>query len=430
MTPEPEPHQEPAPHQEPQTHPEPRTSQAAAHVRAIIGGLILLTLLWLIPDAAVAPGQETVTLEHGRIVSVAAADPETGIATAQVEILDGERAGERVTAEIAGATGAEAGAGASPAASYAPGDEVVLQVSETPEGDFIAIADRWRAPLLAGVMATFALLVVLVAGWRGVRALIALALTVGAVYKILLPLLIAGWEPVSLAVLTGSAVTLVTLLLTEGWRRSTLAAAIGTFGALLATAIIAALVTAAAQFSVLQGSEDVGFLRGMIGIDVDLSGLLLASVILGALGVLDDVTVTQAMTVEELARSDPAASRGTLAARAMNVGRAHIAATVNTLVLAYVAASLPLLLLFALAAQPMGALASTETVAVEIVRAVVGSMGIVLAVPFTTFVAARLTHRDTTAADRARRMARRQAAGAARPAERDVSVSDGDSSIQ
>jgi uncharacterized membrane protein len=141
----------------------------------------------------------------------------------------------------------------------------------------------------------------------------------------------------------------------------------------------------------------------MIGLDVDLGGLLLASVILGALGVLDDVTITQAVTVEELIRSDPAASRGTVVARAMNIGRSHIAATVNTLVLAYVAASLPLLLLFALAAQPIGALASSETVAVEIVRAVVGSMGIVLAVPFTTFVAVRITRRDRrgTAATRA-----------------------------
>jgi uncharacterized membrane protein len=314
-----------------------------------------------------------------------------------VTILDGAREGEVVTADIG--TGAAVGPGtAAPGAVapvYAPGDEVVLQVATTPEGEFIAVSDRWRVPLLVGVIGLFALMVVVVAGWRGVRALLALALTVGVVVKILLPLLIAGWNPVVLAVATGSAVTLVTLLLTEGWRRSTAAAAIGTFAALLATALIAALVTAAAQFTVLQGSEDVGFLQGMIGADVELSGLLLASIILGALGVLDDVTVTQAITVEELARSDPSLSRSAVAGRAMNVGRSHIAATVNTLVLAYVAASLPLLLLFALSAQPIGALASTETVAVEVIRAVVGSMGIVLAVPFTTFVAARLVAHGT-----------------------------------
>jgi uncharacterized membrane protein len=377
-------------------HGAPRPTDAAGHVHAIVGGLFLLVLLWLIPDPAAIPAAEGVTLEHARVVTVSPADPETGVVTAEVLILDGPRAGEQVRAEVAGATGAgpgEPGVGPLVGPVYAAGDEVILQVSTTPDGDFVAVSDRWRVPLLAGVVGLFALLVTVVAGWRGVRALLALALTVAVAYKVLLPLLVAGWDPVVLAVATGSAVTLVTLLLTEGWRRSTFAAAVGTFAALLATALIAAIVTGVARFSVLQGSEDVGFLQGMIGVDVELGGLLLASVILGALGVLDDVTITQAVTVEELARSDPAASRGAIAARAMNVGRAHIGATVNTLVLAYVAASLPLLLLFALAAQPIGALASTEIVAVEVVRAVVGSIGIVLAVPFTTFVAARLVPR-------------------------------------
>lgn len=395
-------------------HPQPPSSQAADHVRVIIGGLFILALLWLVPDPGLAAAPGSPTLEHGRVVSLLRADAETGLVRAEVEILDGERSGKRVTADIAGPTGAgpaQAGGAGGSRADYAPGDEVVLQISAGPEGEFIAISDRWRVPLLAAVLVVFGLLVTVVAGWRGVRALVALTFTVGVAYKILLPLLIAGWDPVVLAVLTGSGVTLVTLLLTEGWRRSTFAAVAGTFAALLATALIAAVVTATARFSVLQGSEDVGFLQGMIGLDVDLGGLLLASVILGALGVLDDVTITQAVTVEELIRSDPAASRGTIVARAMNIGRSHIAATVNTLVLAYVAASLPLLLLFALAAQPIGALASSETVAVEIVRAVVGSMGIVLAVPFTTFVAVRIArhdrhHRATTSPDPVIAMAR------------------------
>jgi uncharacterized membrane protein len=130
-----------------------------------------------------------------------------------------------------------------------------------------------------------------------------------------------------------------------------------------------------------------------MGTSFDLGGLLLAGVILGALGVLDDVTITQAATVAELAEADPLASRAALAGRAMNVGRSHIAATVNTLVLAYVAASLPLLLLFAVGGQTPATIASTELVAIEIIRALVGSIGIVAAVPFTTFVAAWLVPR-------------------------------------
>jgi len=121
---------------------------------------------------------------------------------------------------------------------------------------------------------------------------------------------------------------------------------------------------------------------------------LLAAVIFGALGVLDDVTITQAATVAELADADPRASRTMLVSRAMNVGRSHIAATLNTLVLAYVAASLPLLLLFAVGRQSPATIASTELVAVEVVRALVGSMGIVAAVPLTTFIAAWLVPRN------------------------------------
>jgi uncharacterized membrane protein len=374
-----------------ETAPTP-SGRTASHVRAIVGALILLCLLWLVPTPApeATDGQGTVTLEHGRVVAVLPPDPETGLTEATVLILDGERAGDRVRAAMAAPGMAPAPDDPPP---FAPGDEVVLQVSSSPDGELVAITDRWRAPLLLAVVGLFALLVVLVAGWRGVRALVALALTVGVVSRILLPLLADGWNPVLLAVLTGAGVTLVTLVLTEGLRRSTAAALVGTFGALLATGLVAAAVTAAARFSVLQGSEDVGFLQGMLGSDVDLSGLLLASVILGALGVLDDVTVTQAVTVDELARSDPSASRGTLAARAMGIGRSHIAATMNTLVLAYVAAALPLLLLITVSAQPVAALASTEVIAVEVVRAIVGSMGIVLAVPLTTLVAARLVPR-------------------------------------
>lgn len=372
-----------------------------SHLRAVVGGLALLAAVLLLPAPAPAlpdaPGGDGLTLEHARIVSIDAVDPETLGRTAEVLILDGARAGETVTADLGVPTTGSASAAldgtGGPVADFAPGDEVILQVATSPDGEFVAVADRWRAPLLGWLVAGFALLVVLVAGWRGFRALLALALTVAVVVRWLLPLLIAGWDPVALAVATGAGVTVATLLLTEGPRRSTLAAAVGTFGALVATALLAAVVTDAARFSVLQGSEEVGFLRSLVGVDLELGGLLLASVILGALGVLDDVTITQAVAVEELAAADPSASRATLAGRAMRIGRAHIAATVNTLVLAYVAASLPLLLLFALAPQPLGTIASGEFVAVEVIRSIVGSVGIVLAVPFTTFVAARLVPR-------------------------------------
>jgi uncharacterized membrane protein len=190
-----------------------------------------------------------------------------------------------------------------------------------------------------------------------------------------------------------SGVTLVTFLLTEGARRQTMAAAIGTAISLTLVAVLAVVFDELARFTPLRGSESAGFLISMGGTELDLGGLVLAAVIFGALGVLDDVTVTQAATVQELYEADPRIGRWPLAGRAMNVGRSHIAATVNTLVLAYVGASLPLIVLFAAGRQDPLLITSGEVVAVEVVRALVGSIGIVAAVPVTTAIAVSLVGR-------------------------------------
>jgi uncharacterized membrane protein len=158
-------------------------------------------------------------------------------------------------------------------------------------------------------------------------------------------------------------------------------------------AIVATVFDTLSRFTPLRGSESAGFLISLGGTDVDLGGLVLAAVIFGALGVLDDVTVTQAATVQALWEADPGASRMQLAARAMNVGRSHIAATINTLVLAYVGASLPLIVLFAAGRQDPLLIVSGEVVAVEVVRALAGSIGIVAAVPVTTAIAVMLVGR-------------------------------------
>ena len=364
------------------------------HAPAILGGLVLLVAIALLPDLAPkSQADPAIRLDHGRITAIGATLPGAGGQSVHVLLLDGPRAGETVTADL---QVLGPGEGVAP---YDVGDEVIVQVSPSPDGEYVAISDHWRLPMLQWILFGFGLLVVVVGGWRGVRALIALALTIGVVVKIVLPLLLAGWDPVPLAVASASAVAVVTLLLTEGFRRSTLAAAIGTFAALALTAVLSAITLAAARFSLLQGNEEAGYLIGLIGGSFDLGGLLLAAIIFGALGVLDDVTITQAATVSELAEADPRASRATLAGRAMNVGRSHIAATLNTLVLAYVSASLPLLLLFAIGRQSPATIVSTELVAIEVVRTLVGSMGIVAAVPITTFVAAWLTPRS--ASDRA-----------------------------
>lgn len=374
-------------------HRSPRWRSALGQAPAVIGGLAIMVAVLALPDLGppATPQASTVTVHHARILSIHEADPATGGRTATVMVLDGPGAGTTITADL------ESVGAPRFTTPYEVGEDVIVEVSENPDGAFAAVTDRWRLPMLLALVGIFFLLVVLVGGWRGIRAVIALALTFAVALKVLLPLLMAGWDPVGLAVGCAAAITLLTFLLTEGLQRSTAAAALGTFAALALTAVTAAVATELARFTQLQGNEDVGYLRTLLGSDFDLSGLLLAAIILGALGVLDDVTITQAATVNELARADPGASRRTLIGRAMNVGRSHIAATVNTLVLAYVAAAMPLLLIFAAGRQPAATLASTEVVAVEIVRAMVGSIGIVAAVPLTTLFAVLLVRHEAPA---------------------------------
>jgi uncharacterized membrane protein len=358
------------------------------HAVALAGAAILLVGLWLLPDLAPPPTQASpVVLAHGRIVALIPRAVDEPGPNVRVEVLGGTRDGEVLEGYTQGPSGSQF------VPDYKVGDEVVVSLSLEPEGSFIAVSDRWRIPALAGIIGLFAASVVVVGGWRGVRSVLALVLSLGVIIKIVIPLLLAGWDPVPLAVGTASAVTVVTFLLTEGARRTTAAAAVGTFAALALTAGLATAFTALAKFTEIQGSEAVVFLESFGLRDLDLGGLLLAAVIFGALGVLDDVTVTQAATVHELFQADTAASRLQLFTRAMNVGRSHIAATVNTLALAYVGASLPLLVLFAAGRQDPLLISSGEIVAVEIGKAIVGSIGIVAAVPLTTAIAVLLTGR-------------------------------------
>jgi uncharacterized membrane protein len=213
---------------------------------------------------------------------------------------------------------------------------------------------------------------------------LALALTIALVLKVVIPLVLQGVPPLPLAVVVATGVTIVSIGMTEGFSAKSVSAIIGTAASLALTAILAAVATALAQFTNAAGS-DLVYLQTESG-QFDLHGLLLAAFIFGALGVLDDVTVTQAAAVEELAeRGGLGGAR--LFLSAMNIGRSHVAATVNTLFLAYVGASLPLLVLFALSEQPPALILNGEIVAVEIVRTMVGSLGIVAAVPLTTAIA-------------------------------------------
>jgi uncharacterized membrane protein len=218
-----------------------------------------------------------------------------------------------------------------------------------------------------------------------VGALVGLGFSLAIIMRFVLPGILAGHSAVIVAVIAASAIAYLALYLANGFRPLTTVALIGTLAALAATIALSALVTALAQFSGFS-SDETAMLQVLSG-RVDISGLILAGIVLGSLGALDDMTVTQASAVGELAEANPEIPRTELFRRSMRIGRDHVASTVNTLALAYAGAALPTLLLFVLSRQSLGTVANSEVVAVEIVRTLVGSIGLVLSVPITTWLA-------------------------------------------
>lgn len=307
-------------------------------------------------------------------------DPFSGESGRRAEItleLGGDRAGEQVLVD----TGLD---------GYPPldvGDRVEVSVSIFDDGtEQFFIVDLVRGPSLLVLVALFAVAVLVVSRWQGLRALLGLALSLFVVFRFVVPAILAGSPPFLVALVGASAVLLTTLPLAHGINVKTSSAIVGTSVALAATVGLGALFIDAAALTGFS-SEDAVIARFVVA-DLDLRGLVLAGLVISALGVLDDVTVAQASTVLALRRARPDAGRRAIVTEAMTVGRDHIASTVNTLVLAYVGASLALLLVFWTGGLPLTDVLTSEIVAEEVVKTLVGSLGILAAVPLTTVLAA------------------------------------------
>lgn len=274
----------------------------------------------------------------------------------------------------------------------AEGDVVFLTVAEFEDGTLTyQYADRDRSIIIIVLAVVFAAAVIGLGRMRGVAALAGLAISIAILVLFILPAIIAGRDAVLVALVGGGAIAMVSLYLAHGYNPLTHVAALGAFSALVLTTVLSWLTVAAAQFSGLV-SEEAFLLLGLP--DLDLSGLLLAGIVLGAIGALDDVTVTQASAVWEVHSANPDLAADDLFESGLRVGRDHIVSTVNTLLLAYAGASLPLLVLFTLAGQSIWFLSSSEVVAVEIVRTLVGSIGLVAAVPVTTWLSSRVVGQE------------------------------------
>ncbi len=262
----------------------------------------------------------------------------------------------------------------------------VTEIGEKKGQPIYAFYEFQREKPVLFLLVAFIITALAIGRRAGLRALVALGLSLLLLVKFMLPAIIQGQSPLLVALVGSAAVMFLALYISHGVNVRTTSAVLGTLVSLGITGALATAAVKAAHFTGLSG-EEASYLRATAG-QIDLRGLLLAGIIIGALGVLDDVTVTQASAVWELHQANPGLGfRGRYEA-AQRIGRDHIASVVNTLILAYAGASLPLLLLFTQAGTPLGEVFNGEPVATELVRMLAGSIGLMAAVPITTALTA------------------------------------------
>jgi len=294
----------------------------------------------------------------------------------EVEILDGERAGERVEMK-------------NDFISLAVGQRIYMNYLVTVGGsEMFSVRDIDRRLSIGLLVAAFALVVVWFGRLQGVRSLISLAGSLLVIVYVLLPLLIRGYNPVLMSVLIGILILFVAIFFTHGFNRRSLVAFSGTTIAVILTGVMAFVSIKMLRLSGFFSDETV-YLHFSTSGALNFEGLLLGGIIIGVLGVLDDIAISQVAMVKELSETNPNAKPQELYQRALRVGREHVGALVNTIVLAYAGVSLPLLLWFSQSAATFGTIINNEVFATEIARTVVGSIGLILTVPITTYIAVR-----------------------------------------
>jgi uncharacterized membrane protein len=292
-------------------------------------------------------------------------------------LLDGPDEGLEASIDISGG---------SPLSAIEP--ETTIVVARNPDAPrFVrySFVDVQRGSVLLVLALIFGVAVVLLGRLRGAAALLGLAATFFLLLEFVLPAILSGKDPTIVAAFAASAMAYVALYLAHGFGPMTSIALLGTLASLALTVVLGSVFVDQANFLVFSSEE--AFLVNIGVPNLDLSGLILAGMIIGSLGAIDDMTVTQASAVAELAEATSERTRSGLFRAGLRIGRDHVSSTVNTLFLAYAGASLPLLLLFVLSDQSPFFVANREIVATEIVRTLVGSIGLVASVPLTTWLA-------------------------------------------
>lgn len=348
-------------------------------VRKFTGALLLLVAA--APFLAQAQG-ETYKARIENIISSETTELEgfgvpVTIQTVTLELLEGPHDGERITMRH---------------------DKFLVEEGETvfvqqgAEGAF-QIVEKDRTAMLLAVLGLFVALIVALNGKQGIKSLFGLALSFAVIIFVMMPLVVRGISPLLVSVIVGAAILSAVLFLSHGYNRGSIIALCGTLGAIVCAGLLSLAASAWMRLTGL-GSDEA--LNAMIitGGTVNFADLLLAGIIIGMLGVLDDIAITQVAVVGELKRANPLLSVREIFVRALRVGKEHVSALVNTLVLAYTGASFPLLILLYKSGVRFDMLVSQEIVSAEIVRTLIGSIGLILAVPLTTWLAARYLSKD------------------------------------
>jgi len=361
-------------------HPSPRLLKRSLPLLAagvLLAILVLLPSPWSLPAN---PGAST--LVRATLLTTPTDSVGGRSGTVDVLILDGAAAGQRTSAEV---EQGEAIAGSIP---FSAGDEVLLvELPDEAGAVTYAVADRSRGGGLLLLAAACAALVVAVAGSRGARALIALLAATILIVRFGLPAMLSGASPVLVAGGTALAVGALTTLVSEGFSRRSAAAILGISASLIVVGLLSILIDQLLAFTPFAGDAELLNLMPLLGGEVDLRGIGLAAALIGTMGIIDDVAATQVTAVDELRQSARGGSDLVIATRALSIGRAHVAAVVNTLPLAYFAAALPLVVSTLIAPGDLLTRISSESVAVEIVRSLLGMVGVLLVMPLSTVAA-------------------------------------------
>lgn len=303
--------------------------------------------------------------------------------TVKVRILEGKNADTEATIDYSGAS-------LNSFQKVKKGQIVVVLQNETIDGDpLYEIVDKYRINELAMIAALFLFLVILLSRWKGVGSILGMLFSLAVILKFIVPQILAGKDPLTISILGSIAILVTSIYLAHGFSKQTSIAVVATSLTLVITGFLSVIFVKMTNLSGISNEDTQSLLFGGPTSTINFRGLLLGGMIIGFLGVLDDITTALAATVFELKKVNPALKFKQLIRSSLNIGVEHISSLVNTLVLAYAGASLPIFLFLVLnpGNYPVWFMVNSEFIAEEIVRTLVGSIGLLCAVPITTVIA-------------------------------------------